>query len=424
MKNGNKVTEVAYIIEAGLEYFISLFITGTMLGYILDTLGFSDAMQGIISTVATFTCGAQLFALVLAGRKRKHIVTVGHLINQACFSVLYLLPLLTLPPQVKTALLLLLLFAGHIVNNAINPAKVTWLMSAVPDERRGRFTAIKEMISLAGGIAVSLGMGAVADTFRDASGMPTRPYYVICAVALTVMMVLHTVSLLVSRERPEWVTPRIPVRETVAGMLRNKKLIKVIFVGILWNIASALSVSFFASYVREELAYSFTVIAAISTAASICRIAVSPLLGRLADKYSFATSMTVSFAVVAVGFLAMVFTRPETRWLYLVYACLHAFAMAGINSGVINLIYDYVAPAERAVAMGVKNALGGILGFLTALLSGFLLGRIQENGGICLFGVAVYAQQLLALLSFAGTLVLIVYMRAVILPMRKVGREE
>ena len=55
--------EVLYIIEAALEHFIALFVTGTMLGYILDTLGFSDAVQGIISTVATFTCGAQLFAL-------------------------------------------------------------------------------------------------------------------------------------------------------------------------------------------------------------------------------------------------------------------------------------------------------------------------------------------------------------------------
>ena len=70
MKNGNKTTQIAYIIEAGFEYFISLFVTGTMLGYILDTLGFSDALQGIISTVATFTCGAQLFALVSTARKR------------------------------------------------------------------------------------------------------------------------------------------------------------------------------------------------------------------------------------------------------------------------------------------------------------------------------------------------------------------
>ena len=94
--------------------------------------------------------------------------------------------------------------------------------------------------------------------------------------------------------------------------------------------------------------------------------------------------------------------------------------MAGINSGVINLIYDYVVPEDRATAMGVKNALGGILGFLAALLSGFILGKIQAVGGLKIFGLTLYAQQVLALFSFAVTIILIVYMRTVIAPLKRV----
>lgn len=420
MRDNDKTTRVAYIIEAGFEYFISLFVTGTMLGYILDTVGFSDALQGIISTVATFTCGAQLFAIVLAGRKVKRIVTIGHVINQLAFTLLYLLPIFNLPSGLKTALLLVFLFAGHIINNAINPAKIAWLMTSVQNNKRGGFTAVKEMVSLAGGIAVSLGFGAVADTFRDASGMPTTPYYVICAVALILMTAIHTVTLLISTEKYVPAATRPSIKSTIGRMVTNRDLIKVIGVGVIWNIASGFSVSFYASYLREELAFSFTLIAFITTAGSICRILVSPLVGKIADKYSFATSMTLCFAVVAMGFLSMCFTTPETRWLYLVYACLHAFSMAGINSGVINLIYDYVVPEDRATAMGVKNALGGILGFLAALLSGFILGKIQTAGGLTVFGVTLYAQQFLALLSFAVTIILIIYMRTVIAPLKRV----
>ena len=421
MKNGNKTTQIAYIIEAGFEYFISLFVTGTMLGYILDTLGFSDALQGIISTVATFTCGAQLFALVSTERKRKRLATIGHLINQTCFALLYLLPIFQIPAGLKTVLLMVLLFTGHIVSNAVVPTKTTWLMSSVPNEKRGTFTAIKEMTSLAGGIAVSLGFGAVADTFRNADGMPTTPYYIICTVALVIMMAIHTASLLISSEPPQENAVRVPIKKAVVGMMRNHKLIKVIGVGILWNIASALSASFFVSYLRQELAFSFTLIAAMATAGSICRILVSPLFGKLADKYSFSTSMTVAFSVMALAFLSMVFTTPETRWLYLAYICLHSFAMAGVNAGVINLIYDYVNPSERTVALGVKNALGGIIAFFTALASGVILGAIQGAGGLRLFGITLYAQQFLAFLSFAAIILLIVYMRLVIAPLHKVG---
>ena len=422
MKRNDKTTRIAYVIEAGFEHFIALFVTGTMLGYLLDAIGFSDAMQGIISTVATFTCGAQLCAIFFSPKKRKRLVTMGHLINQSCFFILYLLPIFDIPTEIKPIVLTVLLFMGHIVNNAINPTKITWLMSSVPNESRGSFTAVKEMISLAGGMAVSLGFGAVADTFRDANGVPTRPYYVICAAAIFVMMAIHTVSLLVSTDKTDELPARTPVKTALKRIFKDVSLVKVIGVGIIWNIASALSVSFYASYVREELGFSFTVIALISTLGSVCRILVSPILGRVGDKYSFSTSMTLSFCVVAVGFLAMAFTRPETKWVYLVYVCLHAFAMAGINSGVINLIYDYVVPEDRAIAMGIKNALGGILGFFTALLSGLVLEKIQALGGVSLLGTSIYAQQLLAFASFAATVMLIVYMRVIIAPLNKISK--
>ena len=412
------------MVQAAFEYFISLFVTGTMLGYILDTLGFSDAVQGIICTVATFTCGAQLFALVRSGKRVKKFATVGHIINQSCFCLIYLLPLFNLAPIVKTALLVTLLFTGHIINNAINPSMITWYMAAVPNEHRGRFTAIKEMISLAGGIAVSYVFGIIADIYRNTDGMPTRTYYVICAIALLVMMLIHTATHVVADEKPHADVKRASFKEALGRIASNKNFIKVVAVGVLWNVASALSISFFTSYLREELAFSFTLISIFTILGSLCRILLSPVLGRIADKYSFATSMTVSFILAALAFLAIVFTSPETRWLYIAYSCLHGFAMAGINSGVINFVYDYVEPADRAAAMGTKNALGGILAFLTALLSGAILSSIQESQGLHMLGFTVYAQQFLGLLSFFATVLLIIYMRIVIAPMRRVCNSE
>lgn len=424
MKDSGKTTRIAYIIEAGFEYFIALFVSGTMLGYILDTLGLSDAQQGILSTVSTFSCGAQLFALALIGRKRKRIVTVGHLINQLCFVLIYLLPIIDLSPTMRTSLLMTFLIIGHLINNAIQPAKITWLMGAVKNENRGVFTAVKEIISLGGGILVSLVFGRFADVYRDSNGMPTRPYYVVCAVALVIMMLIHTVTLIISTEKAENSETRIPVIKTLGRLVSNRDLIKVSLVGILWNVSYAFSGSFFVSYTRQELEFSFTVLAIVTTAASICRMAVSPLIGKIADKYSFATSMTLSFGVAALGFVAMIFATPQTRWLYILYSCLQAFAMAGINSGVINLIYDYVNPYDRAVALGIKNAIGGILAFLTALFSGYIMEKLQANGGFNLFGISVYVQQLQAFITLIGVSVLIVYMRVVIAPLHKYGSGE
>ena len=147
------------------------------------------------------------------------------------------------------------------------------------------------------------------------------------------------------------------------------------------------------------------------------------MIGRLADKKSFAYSMTLCFVSVGIGLLFVCFTTPQTRWLYLVYACLHAVGMAGINSGTINLIYDYVVPDERAVALGLKNAACGIVGFLAALVSGAVLAMIQKNGGLHMFDTVIYAQQVLALLSLVVIIGLIVYMRKVIEPMKRVEED-
>lgn len=391
-----------------------------MLGYLLDTMGFSDSLQGVLGTVATFACGAQLFALFLSERRVKKICLFGNLINQSAFIVMYLFPIFDLSSEGRTAILLVVLIVGHIVNNAVRPSKLAMYMNSVPFDKRGSFTAIKEMISLVGGITVSLLMGRIADVFRNADGLPTKEYYVICAIALIIMTAIHTVSVASATEEAPSVAEKASIGKVLKRISKNKSFIKVVVVGLLWNIATALSISFYASYLREELTFNFTTIAILTTVSSVARILASPLLGKIADKYSFATSMTISFALAGIGFLAMVFTAPATKWLYAVYACLYGFAMAGINSGVINLVYDYVDNKDRGAAMGVKNAIGGILAFFTALLSGIIVTSIQENGGFHIFGTSLYAQQVLAFLSFCSVIILIIYMRCIIAPLKRV----
>ena len=424
MKDKEKITRICFVLVESFEYFITLFVSGTMLGYLLDTIGFSDSVQGILGTVTTFACSAQLFALFLSEKKVKGICAAGNIINQAAFVILYLLPLSSLSSNTKTVLLVALLIIGHVINNAIRPSKLAMFMDSVPMDKRGGFTAVKEMISLAGGIAISLALGRIADIYRSRDGLPTKEYYVICAIALLLMTLIHTASMLLATEKPLQPTNKAPVSAVIRRISKNANFIKVVIVGLLWNVAAAFSTSFFASYLREELSFTFTVIAILTTVSSLARILVSPLLGKMADKYSFAASMTLSFILAGLGFIAMVFTAPETRWLYIVYACLYGFSMAGINSGVINLVYDYVEHDDRATAMGVKNALGGILAFFTALLSGVIMSAVQKNGSLHILGTTVYAQQLLSLLSALTVFGLVIYMRRVIAPLTRVEEME
>lgn len=424
MEKNRRITRVAFVAEESLNYFFTLFVTSTFLGYLLSALGFNDATQGVINTVATLSCGAQLFSFVISGKRVKRTVLFAMIFNQIAFIAVYLLPLFDFAPGIRTVLFVVLLTLGNLVNNAVSPARLVWLMKSVDLEKRGTFTAIKEMISLAGGVVISLALGAIADAHRGIDGAPTSTYYIICLAALVLMTALHTVSVLVCNE-DEAESHKISVGESVRSIFKNESILKIMPISIIWQISLALSTPFYPSYLREDLSMSFTLITVLTTVGLLARLVVSPLMGRLADKRSFTFSMMTCVVLQAIAYIGGAFCAPGVmKWFYLVYSCFSGFAMAGMNNGFMNLVYDFVRPEDRSVAIGLQSAIGGITGFLSALLSGALLEKIQAVGGITVLGVRLYAQQILSVLSFVTAIFLFLYMLKVIVPMKKIDTKN
>ena len=158
-----------YIIEAAVEYFIALLITGAFLASLLTRSGVSDAATGIITQLASLAFTAQLVSVFFRKtRGMKLFVTVLHLANQLMFVSLYLIPTIQVSPAVKTTCFVVMFLGGHLISNIISPYKLSWLMSFVPDNQRGRFTANKEIVSLIGGMIFSMLMSAVIDQTRAA----------------------------------------------------------------------------------------------------------------------------------------------------------------------------------------------------------------------------------------------------------------
>ena len=420
MKDKRRVTRVGFVADESIDYFISLFVTSTFLGYLSDSLGFNDAAQGIINTIPTLALAAQFLSMFLSGRRVKKLVTACMVTNQIAFILLYVIPMFNIPSALKSVIFVGCLAIANLINNAIKPARLVWLMQSVDNDKRGSFTAKKEMISLAGGAVISMSLGTLADTYRDASGAPTREFYVICAVAMVALMLLHTVSLLISHEEAPTVETA-PVRDILKRVMTNRALFKLIPIDVFFYLSIGISTPFFASYLREELGFKMSVITAITIVGVVARIVASPIMGRISDKKSFSFTMILCTVFLGIAFLGASFAAPgAARWIYLVYVIFYGFSTAGLNSGLLNLVYDYVAPADRAAALGIKNACGGFVGFLASLGAGAALAKIQEMGGLKLFGITLYAQQALAIVSFVVIPLFILYILKVIVPMHRV----
>ena len=154
------------------------------------------------------------------------------------------------------------------------------------------------------------------------------------------------------------------------------------------------------------------------------RALVSPWFGRFADRRSWAASLTLGLSLAAAAFLLNAFARPgPARLLYAVYAALYAVSMASINGGLTNITYDYIDERLFAHAVGAKNAVSGVLGFLVSLAGGAVVNAVQARGS-ALLGRTVYAQQLLSGAAFFIIAALALYVRLVIAPMPRAARPQ
>ncbi len=408
-----KTSRIMYIIEAALEYFVSIAVGTVYLARITTYIGISDGLTGILSSFVSLGCGFQLIAIFLVNKRPvKRWVTAGHIISQILFSLLYFIPLLNISVAQKTILFVALLLVAQIIHNIIHAPKINWFMSLVDDDKRGKFTANKEIVSLLGGVAFSYALGAVMDYFEKSGDMKTA--FTVYGIGLLVLMLLHTLTLIISKEKSLDFKP-IQVKQNLKSLIKNKTLFKIIGVSIIWNVAHYVTTAFMGTYQAKELAFTATFSSIIIMVGSLARAVMSLPMGKFADKYSFRKMLTICFIIEAVAFGINIFTSPLTgKWLYFIFYVLYCVGMAGINSATINLIYDYVEFEQRTSALALQQTLAGFAGFFVTILVSPLVENIQQSN------LPFYAQQLMSAISFVIVIIEIVYISTVIKKLKKV----
>ena len=136
-KDEYKTSRLLYIIEAALEYFISLMVAGAFLAKLVSAIGLSDALTGILTSFVSLGCGFQILAIFFANKKSvKKSVTILHSLNQLFFALIYFVPFIAIPKWAKISVFIALLLAGHALNNIVNSPKINWYMTLVDDRKR------------------------------------------------------------------------------------------------------------------------------------------------------------------------------------------------------------------------------------------------------------------------------------------------
>ena len=110
------------------------------------------------------------------------------------------------------------------------------------------------------------------------------------------------------------------------------------------------------------------------------------------------------FVLAFFAFASVIFANKETGTVcFILYYVFFSAAMGGINSSLINLVFD-VAPKEiRSDALALTQAFSGTAGFIVSVISGSLLTFIS--------GFGVYPQQILSVFAALFTLVCLAFLQ-------------
>ena len=409
------------IVGAALDYFISIAVSGVYLAKITAYIGISDTLTGIISSFLSLGCGFQILAVFLAHKRPvKRWVAPLYIFSEVLFSLLYFVPLFDISKTVKSVMFVAMILSAYVIKNIISSPKSTWNISLVDDHSRGRFTANTEIVSLVSGITFSYFMGALIDKFEAENNM--RGAFIAGGITLFIIMVLFSTTIILTKEKPieesEPVKKRSVLSE-VKSVISNKTLFKVVLLLIMWAVVSHIVSPFMGTYQTKELGFSTTFASVIAMVGSLTRALCSRPIGKFADKFSFAKMLIICYSAEILAFAVAIFIVPSNGGvLYFIYAMLGAVGMAGINSAGTNLIFDYVDEAHRVSALAVSQTLSGFAGFFTTLIVSPIVTYIQNNGNQ-IFGVSIYAQQALAVISFVGMCGIMVYLLTVVSKMKK-----
>lgn len=316
-----------------------------------------------------------------------------------------------IPHGVRPVLLVIAVILGNSLHNVNCSPKSSWMIGFVADDRRGKFTAYLQIISLVGGIIFSYVLGAVIDAYEARGYM--RGAFIVSGIIVAAMSLIHVILFISTKEIPNDSFVEVSVMSQIKSIISNKNLMKIMPIYFIYYISAMCATPFYSTYQIKELGFSMSFIAILSAISAAVRSLASIFCGRYGDKRGFMRLLNICYILMAVAFFINIFTTPSNgKVFYTIYLVIHSVALAGTGIADTNLIYEYAPLDTRVGVMAIKGTVCGAISFVVTLLMSGLVSYIQESGNSFL-GMNLYAQQVVSAIAFIGIVLLIVYINTV-----------
>ncbi len=410
-----KQSRVSYIIQSIFEYFLTILVADAFLAKLLTHIGISDSVIGIISSFVNIAFVFQILSLFIVRMKikQKPFLIFTYVCSFSAFMMMFLVPYLPVNHSAATVIVMMCVLLGYTLLYVVASIMFRWANSFVEPGRRGRFSSTREIVSLLSGIIFSAVMGYIIDKYEGLGNLQGGLLFI--AVCILIFNICNFICMVLIKDESGEGTDEssVTLRETIKYISKNRNFKNVIVMMVLCETARYFSIGFIGVFKTNDLHLSVLTIQIINILSSFVRMVLTRPFGKFSDKHSFAKGYRFGLYLMAGSFLTCIFVTPSTWYLIILYTALYTGAMAGTNMNSFNIVYSYVDKEYIAQAMAVKNCIGGLFGLGASLVAGKILSAIQASGNT-VFGIHMYGQQFLSVISFILLLITILFTKHVV----------
>lgn len=343
-------------------------------------LGASSLQIGFLASVPFFANLAQLGGSYLVERfnRRKRLAILFGFWARLLWApfVLASLALADRDPQRLLALLMVLVVVHHLLGAFGGVAWLSWMMALVPDEIRGRFFGLRNVVLGATAIVFTLLGGRFLDwlpqTLPDLS--PTRSFEALFLVAV----VGGLASIGFARRVIEPCSPTLPeknARDLYSAPLKRPDFRGLLRFAVLWSFAVNIASPFFLVYMLKDLGLDYTSVAGLVVASAVADLLGMWCWGHISDHIGNKPVVMLAASMAALVPLLWLLTAANPVSFYLLIPLLHLFAgffWAGYNLSSANLVFRLVPREGNAVFFAYWSAFNGVAAGVGALIGGWL----------------------------------------------------
>ncbi len=391
---------------------------GAFLAAFALALGATNFEIGILAAIPLFTQISQVAAIYLieAVRNRKAITVIFTVASRMAWVIIIFIPFLFLGEQGVT-----LLMSAMFISSILGPiGGISWgsmLRDFIPENTIGNVFSRRMFLSAILALSLTLLGGQFVDFWKKGHS-ELHAYSIIFAGGL--LFGLVGCYFLIRTPEPA-MEPRDKIQyspwELLARPFTDQNFRSLILFASIWNFAINLATPFFTVYMLKRLGLDLFLVTVFITISQVTNIMFVRIWGRLADRFSNKSVLSLSGTLFLVAIIAWTFTTmPEKYFLTLpllgLIHFLSGMSLAGVSLASGNITLK-LAPRGQATAYLASHGLvssavastapllGGILADFFAVRGlSFTLSWAEPGRDLTLYALSFRALDFLFLIAF------------------------